>query len=207
MPVGQTAEVELRDAIRRRRMVRAYTEQPVDRPVLDALLDLARRAPSAGNSQGTELLVLDQPDTTARYWEVTLPEERREYFSWPGLLVAPVLVIVWVSPDVYVARYGEADKAMTGLGTVADAWPVPYWFIDGGMVVDQLLLAATDADLGACFFGLFDHEPAVRKAFDVPSEWRAVGTVALGHPAPDRRSPSANRPRRPLPDVVHRGAW
>ncbi len=175
--------------------------------MLDALLDLARRAPSAGNSQGTELLVLDRPEATARYWDITLPQERRDHFGWPGLLVAPVLVIVWVSPAMYVARYGEADKSGTGLGTVASVWPVPYWFVDGGMVVDQLLLAATDAGLGACFFGLFEHETAVREEFDVPREWRAVGTIALGHAAPDRRSSSADRPRRPLPDVVHRGSW
>ncbi len=188
-------------------MVRSYTDEPVDGAVLDDLLDLARRAPSAGNSQGTELLVLDRPEATGRYWEATLPSPRRDHFAWPGLLVAPVLVVVWVSPAAYVARYGEPDKAPTGLGHAATAWPVPYWFIDGGMVLDQLLLVATDAGLGACLFGLFDHEPAVQEAFDVPSAWRAVGTIALGHPAPDRRSSSAARPRRPLPDVVHRGLW
>jgi nitroreductase len=188
-------------------MVRSFTAEPVDGAVLDAVLDLARRAPSAGNSQGTDLLVLDQPETTARYWDVTLPPPRRDRFAWPGLLTAPVLVVVWVSPAAYVARYAEPDKATTGLGAAAGAWPVPYWFIDGGMVVDQLLLALTDAGLGACFFGLFEHEPALQAAFGVPEPWRGIGTIAVGHPAPDRPSPSAGRPRRPLPDVVHRGSW
>jgi nitroreductase len=188
-------------------MVRAFTEQPVDPAVLDGLLDLARRAPSAGNSQGTDVLVLDRSESTARYWDLTLPRERRDHFGWPGLLGAPVLVVVWVSPTVYVTRYAEPDKAATDLGAGLEAWPVPYWFIDGGMVVDQLLLAVTDAGLGACFFGLFEHEAAVRTAFGVPDEWRAIGTVALGHPAPDRRGQSADRPRRPLSDLVHRGQW
>lgn len=188
-------------------MVRAFTDEPVAASALDAVLELSRRAPSAGNSQGTDLLVLDRPAATARYWDATLPAARRATFAWPGLLTAPVLVIVWVSPAVYVERYREADKDGTGLGAGPAAWPVPYWFIDGGMVVDQLLLAAVDAGLGACFFGLFDHEPAARDAFGVPAAWRALGTVALGHPAPDRRSPSADRPRRPLTDLVHRGDW
>ena len=51
---------------------------------------------------------------------------------------------------------------------------MPYWFIDGGMVVDQLLLAVTDAGLGACFFGLFEHEAAVQ------NDVRCAGRVA-GH--------------------------
>lgn len=199
--------VELSEAIGRRRMVRSFTGEAVDGPLIEGLLDLARRAPSAGNSQGTALLLLDRPDTTARYWEATLSVERRETFGWPGLLAAPVLVVVWASPAIYVDRYAEPDKARTGLGTTAGAWPVPYWFVDAGMVVDQLLLASTDAGLGACFFGLFDHEPAVRAAFGVPEPWRAVGTVAIGHPAPDRRSRSADRPRRGLSEVVHRDTW
>ncbi len=204
---GQTGVVELSDAIRRRRMVRSFTPEPVDAAVLQVALDLARRAPSAGNCQGTDLLVLERPAHTARYWDVTLPRERRGDFAWPGLLVAPVLVIVWVSPAVYLARYAEPDKAATGLGAAAVAWPVPYWFVDGGMVVDQLLLATTDAGLGACFFGLFDHEPAVRAAFGVPDLWRAVGTVAIGHPAPGRHGASARRERRQLSDVLHLERW
>ncbi len=199
--------MELTEAVRSRRMVRAFTTELVEPSVLDHILDLARRAPSAGHTQGTDLLVLDQPAARARYWDTTLPVERRNTFAWPGLLDAPVLVVVWVSADAYVDRYGEPDKTATGLGTGSDAWTVPYWFVDGGMVAGQLLLAAVDAGLGACLFGLFEHEPAVRSAFSVPAAWRAVGTIALGHPAPDRPGQSAARPRRPLADVVHRDRW
>jgi hypothetical protein len=41
----------------------------------------------------------------------------------------------------------------------------------------------------------------------VPDGWRAVGTVAMGHPAPDEPGRSAGRPRRTLDEVVHRGTW
>jgi nitroreductase len=51
--LGLTADVTLRDVVVRRRMVRAFTDEPVDPVVVDELLDLGRRAPSAGNSQGT----------------------------------------------------------------------------------------------------------------------------------------------------------
>jgi nitroreductase len=199
--------VELTDVVRRRRMVRAFTADPVEPAVVDSLCDLARRAPSAGNSQAVAFLVLDDAEATARYWSVTLREERRAGFRWPGLLAAPVLVVVATRPDTYVDRYGESDKAVTGLGATADAWPVPYWWVDAGAAVEHLLLGAVDAGLGACLFGLFDHEAAVAEAFGVPDGWRLVGTVAVGHPAPDEPGRSAARPRRPLGDVVHRGRW
>lgn len=202
--------MDLTDAIRRRHMVRAFTEEAVDPVVVDRLCDLARRAPSAGNTQGTAFLVLDEPETTGRYWDITLPADRREGFRWPGLIAAPVLVVVAVRAAAYVDRYAEADKVATGLGADADDWSVPYWWVDAGAAIEHLLLAVVDAGLGACLFGLFEHEAAVATTFDVPDGWRLVGTVALGHPAPGTGGGpgrSAGRLRRPLGDVIHRGRW
>jgi nitroreductase len=187
-------------------MVRAFTDRPVDPGAVDELVDLARRAPSAGHSQGWAFVVLEGPDT-ARYWDVTLPPARRAGFRWPGLVAAPVLIVVLVRPDTWVERYAEPDKAATGLGLAADAWPVPFWWVDGGAAVEHLLLGAVANGLGACFFGLFGHERAVLDALAVPDGWRAVGTVAVGHPAPDEPGRSADRPRLGLAEVLHRGRW
>jgi nitroreductase len=186
-------------------MCRSYRSDPVDTAALDRILNRARTAPAAGNTDGRAFLVVDEPQ---RYWAVTLPEARRASFPWPGLLRAPVLVVVLVEPAAYVERYGEADKATTGLGVDAEAWPVPYWFVDGGMAAMRLIDEARVEGLGSCFFGLFDHEPAVVAAFGVPAGWRAVGTVAIGQPdGQDRPSRSAARGRPPLAAVVHRNRW
>lgn len=207
--------MELTDAIRSRRMVRAFDGRPVAPSVVDGLIDLARRAPSAGNTQPWAFVVLEGSDT-GRLWDVTLPPDRRARFRWQQLLDAPVVVVPLVSPGSYPARYAEADKAGTGLGAGVDAWPVPYWWVDGGMAVHGLLLAAVDAGLGALFYGLFDNEEAVRDALGVPRGWRALGAVALGWPAPgegraddgpDAPGRSADRPRPPLASVIHRGRW
>src|SRR4051794_12205698 len=171
--------MELRDAIRRRRMVRAFERRPIDDDVLDRVLDAARRVPSAGNAQGVDLLVIDEPE---RYWSLTFAGDRSS-FRWQGLFDAPIIVVPIVDPEAYAARYAEPDKAGTGLGTV-DAWSVPYWWIDGGMAVENLLLAAVDEGLGALFFALFEVEARVLAAFGVPPGRRALGAVALGHPAP-----------------------
>lgn len=210
--------MELSEAVRRRRMVRSFgpdpaRPDPVDPRLLDDLLDAARRAPSAGNVGAVRFLALDAPDAVAGYWDLTLAPERRAGFAWPGLLAAPVLVVVWVEPEAYPRRYAEADKAATGRGAGVDAWPVPYWWVDAGAVVQNLLLGVTAAGLGACFFGVFDHEDAVREGFGVPVGWRAVGTVAIGHPVasggPDdaRAGRSATRPRVGRDELIRRGRW
>lgn len=196
------------EAVRARRMVRSFAEQPVDPALLDDLLELARRAPSAGNTQGWGFLVLDTPEDCARYWDTTLEPQRRVGFAWPGLLRAPVLVVPYGDPDAYVDRYAEPDKAATGLGEGMDAWPVPYWLVDAAFATMSLLLATVDAGLGACLFGQFHHESAVRDAFGVPHRMRAVGTVAIGHPdGGDRPGRSARRGRVPLEELVHRSRW
>ncbi|NDH24450.1 MAG: hypothetical protein EBY49_11025, partial [Actinobacteria bacterium] len=58
--------------VRGRRMTRAYTTEPVDPVVVDEILDLARRGPSAGKTDSLQFLVLDDTDV-ARYWDTTLP--------------------------------------------------------------------------------------------------------------------------------------
>lgn len=200
--------MELTAAVRRRRMVRSFDGRPVPAAEVDRLVDLARRAPSAGHTQACAFVVLEGADT-ARLWDVTLPAERRASFRWPGLLAAPVVIVPLVSPPAYVARYAEHDKAATGLGAGEAAWPVPYWWVDAGMAVHGLLLAAVDAGLGALFYGLFDHEEAALAALGVPAGWRAVGAVAVGWPDPEGEVPgrSADRSRPPLAEVIHRGGW
>lgn len=196
------------DAIRTRRMTRAFASTEIQPDRLDRIIDLARRAPSAGNTQSIEFLVLDSAETVGEYWSITLPAVRRDSFPWPDLLEAPVLAIPLVDPSAYVSRYGEQDKTATGLGSSESAWTVPYWFIDGGMVVENLLLIAHGDGLGALFFGLFEHERAVLDHFGVPAGRRALGTVALGEPLPvQRKSSSQQRPHKPLQQLLHRGSY
>jgi len=199
--------LDFQEVLDRRHMVRAFRPDPIDPVVLQRLLSDALRAPSAGNSQGTELVVLVGPEETARYWDVALPAERRAAFAWPDLLAAPVLVLVLADPQRYLDRYAEPDKAASGLGDDPSAWRTPYWLVDGGMAVHTLLLGAVDAGLGALLFGLFAREEAVRAALGVPEDRDVVGVVALGHSLPSRPGRSAGRPRRPTDEVIHRGGW
>jgi nitroreductase len=188
-------------------MVRAFQDRPLPEGTIERLLDLATHAPSAGFTQGWSFVVLEGPAQTERYWSVTLPPSRRAGFAHPGLLAAPALIIPLADPQAYVDRYREDDKAATGLGRGPDAWPVPYWLVDTAMATMLVLLGAVDEELGALFFGIFDHEEALMAELGVPAGHRPIGTVAVGYPAADRPGPSLARGRRPLDRIVHRGGW
>lgn len=190
-------------------MTRAFDPTPVPPELLDDLVDLAARAPSAGKTQGWHLVVLEGT-ATAAFWDITLPAERRPAFRWQGLLRAPVIALPFADPDAYVERYAEPDKARSGLGAGTDAWPTPYWTVDASMAVMTLLLAAEDAGLGALFFGVFHGEAAVRAAVGVPDRLQLLGAVALGWPAAasaDDGGRSAARRRRAPNEIIHRGRW
>src|SRR5580658_8366910 len=192
--------MELTEAIRRRHMVRSFSDRSVDPALLDELVADALRAPSAGNARGTAWLLLEGSERTAVYWAHTTTEEwRQRSRRWQGLSRAPVAALSLASPAEYVARYGEDDKAASGLGPGPAqgeaAWPVPYWFGDAAFATMALLLRATEAGLGACFLGSFRGEEALLGALGVPPDWRLFGTVLLGYPdGADHRSPSLSRP-------------
>lgn len=207
-PVGSPG-VELAEVARRRRMVRSFSDVPVDPPTLHKVLQLARRAPSAGNAQGWEAVVLQGPAQTAGFWRAsTTAAWRARSRRWPGLERAPVVVVIFSHPGAYLARYGEPDKAASGLGDDPGAWPVPYWDVDAGMAALLLLLGAVDAGLAACFLGNFRREQEVRQALGVPDDRRYLGAVLMGRPAADdATTTSARRPTRGFEEVFHRGRW
>jgi nitroreductase len=188
-------------------MCREFRSEPLDESTVRVVVDAAFRGPAAGNTDALDLVVL-AGDQVASYWDLTLPAPRRDAFAWPGLLRAPVLVLPYVAPGRYVERYSRDDKTHSGLGDGVEKWSVPYWWVDGGAAVMAMLLAAEAEGLGALLFGQFDHEPALRHAFGVPPDRRALGTIALGHPTGDDRPSRSALHGRPQPaGRVHRGGW
>jgi nitroreductase len=200
--------MEFQDVVRRRRMIRDYTDEPVDPAFVDRAIANAVRAPSAGFSQGWAFLVLDRRADVDRFWEVTTdPGELPD--SWlDGMQTAPLVVIPCSSKAAYLSRYAESDKGWTDEDEAR--WPVPFWYMDAAMASLLILQTAVDEGLGACFFGIPPaHDAAVRESFGIPHDFDPVGAITLGHRA-DHEAPSGSptaRKRKPLADVVHRGSW
>lgn len=197
--------MELREAVRRRRMVRSYDpDRPVPRETLHELLSLAIRAPSAGHTQGWRFLVLDDITSRSAFWEATAQGPDDAWLT--RMRSAPALIVVFSDKQSYLDRYAESDKGWTDRDE--RRWPIPYWHVDAGMAAMILLLAAVDAGLGACFFGVpGERWGAVQQAFAVPADLAPVGVVSLGYPAADLRSPSLRRGRKPLHEVVSYGSF
>jgi nitroreductase len=197
--------MELREVVRRRRMVRHFDPRPLPAEVLDRILHSATRAPSAGFSQGLDLVVLEGPEAVRGFWRATAdPRFATPYSS----AEPPVIVLVLSDRQAYLDRYRAPDKAGLGMDT-EEGWPVPYWDMDAAMAVMLMLLTAVDEGVGAWWFGVFHGAGALLGDLGVPEGRRLVGAVALGRPAADDRpgGSSRTRPRRPLGQVVHRGRW
>ena len=185
-----------------RRMVRNFSQKPLLPDQARGFINLARLSPRAGNTEGIRYSLLENEKTDI-YWEITMDENTKESFPWPGLLNAPTLIIVWVNPSSYLQRYAEDDKKRTGLGEDEKNWSTPYWWVDGGMAAMSILVAAESDNLGSLFFGIFSHEDALKKKFSIPEEYRAVGTIAIGHRAKyQRASKSTSRRRASLDELI-----
>jgi nitroreductase len=199
--------MEFQQVVRRRKMVRSFSDAPVPGEVLDRILANGLRAPSGGFSQGWAFVVLEGPEETGLFWASIADAESHQDPWRPGLQRAPVVIIPLTDEPAYLARYAEDDKKRHGLADPA-AWPVPYWLVDTSFATMLMLLSATDAGLGALFFGLNHRDDALMGALGVPDGYRPIGAVALGWPdGQDQPSPSLARGHRPVEAVVHRGRW
>lgn len=185
-------------------MVRRYApDRPVPSGIVDELLGYGLRAPSAGFTQAVSFVVLTG-DSVRRFWAVASRGTNR----WlAGMVAAPVIVLVWTDRGAYERRYAEADK---GWPAEDQPWTAPFWYVDAGMAVQNMLLGAADRGLGACFFGVpLDQLDAVRAEFGVPVDQLSVGVLSLGWPADDERPAGSpqRRVRKPVDELVHREQW
>ena len=197
--------MQFAEILRRRRMIRSYDPaRSVPADALDAILEAARRSPSAGFTQGVSLLVLSTAIERETFWQITADEGS----NWlRGMRNAPVLITVWTSEEAYLDRYAEPDKGWTDRDPAR--WSAPYWFVDAGMACMAALLSAGDHDLGACFFGIpADRISAIRETFGVPTSQLSVGVISLGYPTPaPATGSSTRRARKAVSEVIHRGTW
>lgn len=196
--------MEFSIALARRRMVRNYRPTPVSEVTLDRIASTALRAPSAGNSQAIGVVVVT--DATTRHQVARLADEPSYVESGfdPWISRAPAHLVISVSEKVYKDRYSEPDKL--GSDGQPIEWPIPYWWVDAGAALMAVLLATVDEGLAAGFLGVHSV-PELARLLELPPDHSPIGVVTIGHPAPDRRSGSLDRPRKPRETVIHHDRW
>jgi nitroreductase len=199
--------MDLRDILKRRRMVRHYTGEAIPRETLERIVSTVRRAPSAGFSQGQRLLVVDDPGLLADLAMLAGRPDDSDLEPWfPS---APAHVLVLTREADYHERYRSEDKLQDGKEI---EWPVPYWYVDAGATLMLVLLTAVDEGLSAGVYGVpVEQDPAWRALLGIPDDLRIVAGVTIGRGAPDPgwsgKTSRATQRRRALDELVRWNTW
>lgn len=183
--------MEFADVVMKRRAVRRFEEGGVDRAVIERIARLAQRTPSAGFSQGQRLVVVTDPERRREVARICGEDDYEPVFGrWISECAAQF--VPCVSEAIYHRRYQEPDKIDEN-GTEID-WPVPYWWIDVGATMQNVMLAAVDEGLGCGFAGTdADGWRRLKAYLGIPDEFAPIGVMPVGSPLPDVRSPSLKR--------------
>jgi nitroreductase len=168
--------MDLLEAINQRRSIRRYKKQSLPQGAIPKLLDAARLAPSAGNVQPWQFVVVEHPSTkkeimTAAFGQIFLEE-------------AAVVIVVCEDETRAEESYGQRGKTL-------------YCIQDTAAAIQNILLTAVSMGLGTCWIGAFS-EDKVKKVINAPNGIRVVALIPVGYAD---ESPVA-RPRRPLSEVM-----
>lgn len=171
--------METWDAIRARRNVRDYADEPIPAGQLDRILEAARRTPSSRNQQRWDLVVITDRDQLHRIAQVWRSAGHVARSAATIGLVAPV-------PDDEPTRRS-----------------INY---DLGQATMSIMLAAADLGIGSGHAAVHDHQLA-HDLLGLPEDRRLEWLIALGYPAGRPLAVIEKPARRPFDDVVHRGGW
>jgi nitroreductase len=169
--------VEVFEAIQGRRSIRAFESREVPEELVERLIEAARWAPSAGNIQPWEFIIVRKQEIKRKLAEAAL---------WQSFIEeAPVVIVVCADEVRSTQGYGMRGKTL-------------YCIQDTAAAIQNIHLAAYSMGLGTCWVGAFGEDEA-RKVLKTPAGIRPVAIIPVGYPA---ETPSP-RSRRPLKQIVH----
>ncbi len=145
------------NSIFKRRSVRSFMDKNVEEDKVNKLLRAAMQAPSSMNQQAWEFLVVRDVKT----------REKLSEFKQGGKLVTMC--------DLVIIVLGNEEKMKA---------PV-MWQQDLGTATQNLLLEATELDLGTVWLGCAPHEDRmnyIKDLFNLPSNIQPYCVIAVGYP-------------------------
>jgi nitroreductase len=217
--------MEFNDAVLGRRSIRAFLPDPVPRDIITKMVDIARWAPSWGNTQPWEIVVADgeKCKTLAdRFYEegrkaipprsdISMPIEfqgdpKRRYMD----LGRALLTSMGISRDDKEARIQHYLNMYRFFGapcvvyfTIDGKLNEPYSCLDIGSIATTLCCAAVQEGLGTIYLAAAMHFPdIVRKVLEIPAEKKVVIGVALGYPHPDAPAATFRSDRDPVDAIM-----
>jgi nitroreductase len=175
--------LEFIEAVKKRRSIHFFTNEKVVDEDLEYVLEASRWAPSAGNAQPWRFIVIRNPDNIHKVWESTtgICDITPQNF----IKKAPVIIVVCTDTTAYKGKQSNIKSDL-------------YCIQDSALATMNLLLAACDRGLGACWVGMF-REERLRDALKIPTEIKPVAIIPIGH----TKSQEKPRPRKPLEELVH----
>jgi nitroreductase len=166
------------EAIKTRKSVRAYSDRPVEDDKLNIILEAARLAPSANNLQEWRFVVVREKETRNKL----VQDAGNQKFVGE----APIVIVACAETDGHVMKCGQL------------CYP-----IDVAIALDHMTLAAVELGLGTCWIGHFD-EKKVKETLGIPEKIRIVELMPLGYPSDP--SPIGKK-RLPLKTIVRYEHW
>jgi nitroreductase len=170
--------MEYSDLIAKRYSVRAYKPDPVEDEKLHKVLEAARLAPTAANRQPFQIIVIH---TRGR------EEELHKIYYRDWFIQAPLLLCACGVPSQGWVRSADHRR---------------YLDVDVAIIMDHLILEATNQGLGTCWVAAF-NAPAARQALALPDEIEPLIFTPLGYPADQL----GQKERKPLGDLVRYEHW
>jgi len=182
--------------LRSRRSVRRYHTKPVEKEKIQKLIEVARYAPTAGNSQTVEWIVISDRELLQRIAGLTV-EWMRELIKNPqAVAAAPYL------PAAVAAWDAGNDSILRGAPSLVTAIAPSYarlGLVDLTLALSYLDVFAQTLGLGTCWAGLvagaMENSAAVREAVGIPENYTHFYPIMLGYPMmrfyrlPERKVP------------------
>ncbi|MCJ7470805.1 nitroreductase family protein [Candidatus Bathyarchaeota archaeon] len=169
------------EAIKERRSIRSFKEQDVKEEDIEMLIEAARWAPSAGNIQPWEFIIVRKHELKKELAEAA--------FGQAFVEEAPIVIVVCADENRSFQGYSVRGKTL-------------YCIQDTAAAIQNIHLTAHSLGLGTCWIGAFS-EGETAKILKVPNGVRPVAIVPIGYPA---ESP-APRNRRPINQIIHYEAF